>query len=552
MIESSKQTMKPQVSLRRSFRQSKFGKRASIHNVKRTRLNLQGCWPEIEYSRVIPGPNVTTRRLASISADAELRFTPHEDFDSYTLLSNEIDGIESRFDDEDYGDAIKLGIDFGTSTLKAVAQTENYQHCVAVPFRDLTGINAYLLPTVLYVRPDGSYSLEPSKQIAHSSLKLALMNDPLDHRVQGLTVAFLALTIRHIRAWLFTRFEDELADLLISWEMRIGCPSAEDQGELIHLWHDLLVRAWFLSEKSGYLTDDLIAEVMSTEVIDPDGYVSSYCRAYPEVYAAAHGYREVHPPETSYSTDIIMVDIGSGTLDISSFALCAVGRDQQKTVLPFFCQVKPLGTSKCYEMQLKYLKKILYTARSEKAFPINQRRLVYFIHMIAKEVGQALREPLKERFFDYSPGLCFTNPVNLLPTPEDEFANDVRRHLLQVRRGTKDSGKVSPEEVSKMEIILTGGGSRAKFYDYAFKFDNGTMYRSFEWLSPKHMRFHRINDIPQLRDELERPISNNDYDRLLVAYGLQIEELGESRVAPDVEPLPKRDFESNYRSKDDV
>lgn len=90
--------------------------------------------------------------IQEIVEDAKFVFSSSGYSDKYTLAANEYEGIDSRFDDDSQTE-IKLGLDVGTSSVKCVIkQGPNF---TAIPFLLGKGINAYLLPTVLYKRETG-------------------------------------------------------------------------------------------------------------------------------------------------------------------------------------------------------------------------------------------------------------------------------------------------------------------------------------------------------------------------------------------------------------
>ena len=60
--------------------------------------------------------------IAGIAADARLNLAGGGILENYKLLSDETLGIDSRFDDN--STEIKIGLDFGTSTVKVVAKTD--------------------------------------------------------------------------------------------------------------------------------------------------------------------------------------------------------------------------------------------------------------------------------------------------------------------------------------------------------------------------------------------------------------------------------------------
>lgn len=84
-------------------------------------------------AKTVQPPHVSNRKttcITGIAADARLNLSSARYLENYQLLSEEKHGIESRFDDN--GTEIKVGLDFGTSTVKVVIKTDI--DFIAVPF----------------------------------------------------------------------------------------------------------------------------------------------------------------------------------------------------------------------------------------------------------------------------------------------------------------------------------------------------------------------------------------------------------------------------------
>ncbi len=62
--------------------------------------------------------------------------------------------------------------------------------------------------------------------------------------------------------------------------------------------------------------------------------------------------------------------------------------------------------------------------------------------------------------------------------------------------------------------LLLRGGARSKFYQDAFLYK----HKNISWLRPE--RIIESDAISDLQETMTTPIRREDYDRLLVAYGL--------------------------------
>jgi len=103
-----------------------------------------------------------------------------------------------------------LGLDFGTSSAKVVIGDHGSDQSYAVPFLKSIGINAYLLPSRVFLNSQTS-SAKPLDQfdltqslMAFRDLKLGLLGNPFDRDRQIQVIAFLAQVIHRSRSWFFS------------------------------------------------------------------------------------------------------------------------------------------------------------------------------------------------------------------------------------------------------------------------------------------------------------------------------------------------------------
>ena len=97
-----------------------------------------------------------------------------------------------------------------------------------------------------------------------------------------------------------------------------------------------------------------------------------------------------------------------------------------------------------------------------------------------------------------------------------------------------------------MPVFFCGGGARSKFYRDAFLYK----HKNISWLRPE--RIIESDAISDLQETMTTPIRREDYDRLLVAYGLCAEEAPKSIAAMHLESEQSTGFENRYISKDDI
>lgn len=131
-----------------------------------------------------------------------------------------------------------IGLDFGTAATKVVVRSPFYAggRAVAVSFGDLGHrTSPYLLPTRVWSRPDGEFSLEPRGKGAWlTGLKLSLMDlgsapsqaGHLDDEATRLVpvVGYLALVLAETRARVLATERDTYGRFDVRWTLNLGTP----------------------------------------------------------------------------------------------------------------------------------------------------------------------------------------------------------------------------------------------------------------------------------------------------------------------------------------
>ncbi len=144
-----------------------------------------------------------------------------------------------------------IGLDFGTSSTKVVVADRTMNMSYAVPFTDSIGVASYLLPSVLLEAPDGVYALSGAGKY-YADLKLAMLSALSDENACSRVCAFLALTIRQTRAWLYESKRDQYLRADILWTLAIGQPTDQvtSSHHRAHFEH-LAEVAWQLAGRHG-------------------------------------------------------------------------------------------------------------------------------------------------------------------------------------------------------------------------------------------------------------------------------------------------------------
>ena len=467
--------------------------------------------------------------IVSIEPDAKLVLTKQADLSVYKLRTDATAGVDPRFDDD--GVEVTIGLDFGTSSVKAVLKVES--DFIAVPFMSAEGIDAYLLPTLLRRDSDGAFTLSPDAHLSQSALKLALLANPSNCKAQINAGIFLALVLRHIRSWFFDTYS-KYDGQDIAWECAIGYPSTENDSQTEALWKELLYRSWQLSVQPGEITLSVAEDIWQHPIESFEDIISfDYFRSMPEVVAAIAGFNRNQPIVDDFKGNYTLVDIGSGTVDISTFAYTKTVKQYQYNRTPFSSKVEQLGTTNCHHKRLEWLRKLLMTAAESSSFTLSEKaQFSRFIKEIDVEKKHSLLEPLRDSVTEYLSG------IRIEPSSDSAdvaFSKKLTSLIGRVRKEAVDSNFVDTNDVAQMPVFLCGGGARSKFYRKAFM----EKHPNITWLAPRVILQTHV--IKELAEELFVPIEQGDYDRLLVAYGLSAELPPKTHEATRVDSRPVKE-----------
>ena len=408
---------------------------------------------------------------------------------------------------------LMIGLDFGTSSTKVVIADRTLNAAYAVPFMDSVGVASYLLPSALLETPEGVYNLAGAGR-RHADLKLAMLSDLADEQACSRVCAFLALTIRFARAWLYESKRDQYLRAEVLWTLAIGQP-ADQAASAYHRQHfeHLAKVAWHLAG--------------STVPIDVNAAISAWrCRAeldlddelevrpMAELSAQIHGFVSSSHFDDRSPNIYLLVDVGAGTVDASLFH---VRRDRGGTVsFDFFTHaVELLGAANLNRARLAWWLKELRDVR-RRLEPGNSE-LADRIGSTAAELEQMqlpteFRGRYPESFRSYLEGVevGFEGGAE---TPDEHFYRDVRNQVAgKVLYGAWKQRLLTQEGLRDMPFFLCGGGGRHPLYaalkSRLQKTDGCT------WLSalPRELALPININAPG--------VSHSDYDRLSVAYGL--------------------------------
>lgn len=459
--------------------------------------------------------------------------------ENYLANGNRVQAYRSITDER----SVSIGLDFGTSSIKIVIGDSALEKAFAVPFRDLPDIGRYLLPSRLY-ETDGKYSLVGGSS-THRDLKLALVASPQNIELQIHVTAFLALVIRHARGWLFDEHADLYSRTKIYWKLAVGLPVAYQlDEELSKVFVHLSEVAWVLANTTAAISTDLVraAITRSSEDANASDSISDDAdievEVIPEIAAQIYGFVSSSKFDKKAPNNFLMVDVGAGTVDSSLFHV-KPARGGKWDFEFFTTVVEPHGVMNLHRHRIDWWQKAL------RALP--------------EEHGEKLAELLESRKFPTDRVIAIPECVTKYlvgPTlnfrekscnPDHFFYQ--RKVVAQVRGKTywrtwKD-GFLTSEDLKEIPVFYCGGGMRMSFYN-DLRHEMRSM-PNFTWLcaNPRTLTIPGNLEAPGLKRE--------DYDRLSVAYGLSLLEVGKVVRAlpkPKIDLPMESSWRDNYVDKD--
>lgn len=449
----------------------------------------------------------------------------------WPLLGREIHLNESK--DEKF---LCLGLDFGTSTLKAVISDGDRQITYAALFRDIPGVHGYLLPCRVYLGEEG-YNLKGDGQV-YQDLKLALLANPEAIEAQLPVVGFLALALRMIRAWLLSNHGETYAGPIV-WDLAMGLPVASRCDEKIARLYRLVgCAAWIVSTEM-HLTPELTrralqrAEALCSGAEASNDIEDIEVKVEPEIAAQIYGFVSSGAYDPNASNIYLMVDVGAGTLDASVFRVERKKGQRKDSLVIFNTTVEPNGVMNLHKKRMSWLQTTLEQELPERTELHNSLRAI-------SNITDAL-VAIPEHVDGYFSGLSVHFKSG---SPDQSLYAQARRQVAQDTYAKVANEKLlDKQQMSGMPMFLCGGGSRSAIYS-KLKVDLLSA-PGFSWFGvvPKPLQTPRGLVAPGLL--------RADYDRLSVAFGLS--QLKLDKLIVDIPPLseaPKRvNFSERYIEK---
>lgn len=424
----------------------------------------------------------------------------------------------SRFNDE-APNSLVLGLDFGTATSKVVIRDETgaNDERYAVRFTKNRGIDAYLMPSELWVGSDGHYSLMPGKGGEGQrlpNLKINLMKEPENLIFQERVIAYLALVFRYSWAWMF-RERPDIAREGTLWMIYVGAPCGDGDHPMARLCKRLSHFAWVVADQPGVIGSPKIRALMASADAAEAHLARAYFGVIPEVVAETHGF--VHDYPVQGKGNYLIVDVGSSTLDTALFYLNKSPLNADTVVEPFDQRVCDLGTATCHQRRVQFL--YLHFKRERNRADEKERiPLERILGEIQTRNAHTLRSALPGQITEYWKGLDALrfDAVDV----DEEFMLDVADVIFEIRNAARVAQVLTTAELCDLPIVLCGGGARAKIYERALR-NMDDRARNRQWAQNRTI----MSPLPIKNLYLQEAIADNDHARLLVAAGLSLGEV---------------------------
>lgn len=459
--------------------------------------------------------------------------------DEFVYKYPKFDGSKTQVcDGKTIGDReLVIGLDFGTSSAKIVIGDRDIEKTFAVGFSDVLGVKKYLLPSRLY-KHGSKYSLSEGETIFRD-LKLGLLANENDIDAQNKVIAFLALLIRHARAWFFENHGLIYKNSKILWKLAIGLPSANHlNGVHKDLFNKLSACGWQLSLlKVENITDVEINNVRGIPTADFSADSDfAEISIVPEIAAQIFGFVSSNSFDKNAKNIFLIVDIGAGTVDSSLFHVepAKAGKWSFKF---YKTDVAQNGVMNLHRMRVDWWTNLMAKYIDKFNFGFDSIRNSKF------HTDKLTAVP--ESYLDYISGITVSN------TNEPDYNFFMKEVVAQVKGHTMwrawHEGYLTQEALYGTPMFLCGGGARMNYYKAL----------ETEMRHPSNCSWLLANPRPLIKPSnlIAPSLLEDDFDRLSVAYGLSFLEVNavlQAIPAPLISARNNSNYEDDFISKDQM
>lgn len=438
-----------------------------------------------------------------------------------------------------------LGLDFGTSSTKAVVRLLPTGPAWGVPFEGIASAeHPYLSPTRLAVAVDGTFTLATHNGGGWvEDLKVRLMESPwqsapifagaaISARPADLATGYLALILRNALEWTERSVRPSLGGGEIAWRMNVGIPARDfDAASIREAFLAAAMAAWELAATPGAI--DLARASSTVDLaregkLIPKGIGAEMIKVVPEVAAGVTTY--ARSPQRRAGAHLF-VDVGATTLDTSMFLLNDSAEGRRYAFLSADVATD-LGALRLHRFRADELGR-LALARFAASNPL---------------------QPIPPTAMECVP-----------PKPDIEALDRrfTERCVIALGKVVTQAKKKAPSEISvsdgapsdPIQILLSGGGIRLPLYQEAVQ-ESGRRAAPGGGLGLRVRRFQEA-PIPRPSDFRAPGLNDDDWQRLGIAHGLSFgfEDIGEfipPSAIEDMAPLPVRGESDRFVSKDQM
>lgn len=416
---------------------------------------------------------------------------------------------------------LTIGLDFGTTFCKVVLREVASGRAWAVPFSENL-INPYLLCTTIWKRNKLFTLMRTNFSIRN--LKIALFSSYSGLKEEIEAAAFIGLILMYVKAWFWKNKAIEYPNSDVFWAVHMGLPARNFQdAKLIQKFRKVLWSGMLLAEQFGEEIEekfvDLCISAVSKAIQDKKDIASisnwgsvhkEQVDIFPEIAAQIYGYLKSDLRDPSQEI-FMLVDVGGGTVDAAVFRVLESKKDLQPQFVFWGTAVKALG--------------VYVLHRERLAWHIKQIHHIGTNTALAMQLQQALDENhipnvVPGMIQEYLIGAEYPNV-----TCDNEFSRDFGIMLWN------DIVMAARERVGdfyygsqKIAFLLCGGGRSIALYNGFLKSVNSKD-------SATRLELHSI-EMGKPANLEPRNISNVEYHRLSVAYGLSFNDIG-TIITPD-------------------
>lgn len=473
-----------------------------------------------------------------------------------------------------------LGIDFGTSSSRVAIGTPSFPvTSTIVNFENYSHeFCKYLLPTIIYESGNSFYigKLLDKNDKTYSELKMKLKKYASENKynfnpnLEGFVeivypvIAYLSFLIVFTKDWAYKNKQDVLKKYNPEWFINIGCPVGFiNNKEFGQFYKQITEVAWLISSKDNFNTNIMLSKDIISSYIDKyltNSTKQNIVEVFPEVVAEIHSYIK-SPYRNDESGLHLLIDIGSGTMDICIFILHK-DEDQSSIVSILLANVLEMGVSVLHNNRLsELLKQAGNMASSDRMKNLekqlhNMKKIITNDKIRPFEVEQYINNELleneKQNYNNYIMMEDIIKPFSLLEYIKNVFKKtiyDIDNAYDKKSRNRIESMMIETEKYRAalhyknqnfMTLFMCGGGSKIELARVIKDKLKQTYNKKFQIIDSELSIC--------LKDNIE--IDDTcavDKDRFSIAYGLSDnpQNIARCNFPEDIEDAPLENKTSN-------